>query len=283
MRAARQALSWLSVALVLSGCLGADGGETSEPAPGSSTDTATPTPSPSSTTPDPGTVPSPSGPEQIPWEILDCRFAYAQPAADAAAVAAMLPEGFTLAQAIGPRILVGFEVNLCASGTGLDGPVSPQTYASFWVPVVPPPGQGEDGAAHFVNFDVLVEDPERRALLASWGTPARDGEVEWTSPADGAVRVDYTLDGVGSFAISVAGAGPRAGGQGAFDQWTPGAAGLTYWRTDFAATQLFQGPGLLEVDAASPYADWFESPVVPATVNFGAWNYTGGSIHRPAR
>jgi hypothetical protein len=280
MRGPASAVSWLSVALVLSGCVGSDDGP---PGPAAPEPTSAATLSASSSA---SAAPVANGtegpPEQIPWEILDCRFAYAQPAADAAAVSAMLPEGFALAQPIGPRILVGFEVNLCASGSGLGGPVTPQTYASFWVPVVPPDGLGEDGAGHFVNFDVLVQDQPRRDLLASWGTPARDGSVEWTTPGDGAARIDYTLDGVGTFAISVAGAGPRVGGQGTFDQWTPGASGLTYWRTDFAATRLFTGPGLLEVDPASPYAAWFESPVVPATVNFGDWNYTAGFIRRPA-
>lgn len=229
----------------------------------------------------PSTNPSTGAPTELPWEILDCRYVYAQPAADAAAVAADLPEGFELALSIGPRILVGFEVNECSSGTGIDGLVSPQTYVSFWVPVVPPAGWGEEGAGHFVNFDVLVQDEPRRELMASWGAPVHDGTVTRTDASDGGFRIDYTLDDVGTFAITAAGAGPRPGGAGAFDQWTPGSGGLTYWRTDFAASEMYQGPGTVEVDPASRYADWFESPLVPALVTFGTWDYTGGRIERP--
>jgi hypothetical protein len=279
-RALALALSWMSVMLVLAGC----SGDPDAPSPGpdpatpSSNMTASQALSTSSTTP---ASSNGSTPTEIPWEILGCRFAYAQPAANAAAVAAMLPEGFPLAQPIGPRVLVGFEVNECASGTGLDGVVMPQTYVSFWVGVQPPSGMGEEGAAHFVNFDVLVQDQPRRDLLRSWGTPAHDGSVTWSAPADGAIRIDYELEEVGTFAISAAGASPRTGMPGTFDQWTPGTGGLTYWRTDFEATQLFQGTGILEVDPASPYASWFEAPSVPAVVNFGQWDYTSGFIRRP--
>lgn len=260
----------------------ADPGVTGPPSSTGPTRTASPSPGPNGTSPEGEATAPASNLEEIPWELLGCRFAYAQPAADAAAVSAMLPEGFTLAQPIGPRILVGFEVNQCASGSGLDGPVAPQTYASFWVPVAPPSGLGDPDAAHFVNFDVLVQDAPRRALLTSWGTPAHDGSVAWSAPTEGALDVTYTLDGVGRFAIHAAGAGPRMGGAGTFDQWTPGTSGLTYWKTEFAATRLFQGPGLLEVDPASPYAAWFESPAVPALVSFGDWNYTAGLVRRPA-
>lgn len=276
-------VSLLSVlAVVLAGCSDApDPSPEPTPSGGMTPSTSSSTTGGVSTSSDSGNSTGVGAPDEIPWEILDCRFAYAQPAADAAAVSAMLPEGFTLAQPVGPRILVGFEVNECASGTGLEGTVSPQTYASFWVPVVPPSGLGDPAAAHFVNFDVLVQDAPRRELLQSWGTPAHDGAITWTSPADGAARIEYTLDDVGSFTISVAGAGPRAGGPGTFDQWTPGPQGLTYWKTDFLATALYQGPGLLEVDPASPYASWFEAPAVPALVSFGEWDYTAGLIRRP--
>lgn len=272
-------LSLLSVvAVALTGCA-AD-----LDAPSGSDESPSATVAPTSTTPtrvpDPGPDPT-AALDEIPWEIRECRFAYALVAADAAAVAALLPHGFAFARPVGSRVLVGFEANECGSGTGLEGPVSPQAYASFWVGVQPPDGLGEAGAAHFVNFDVLVPDQPRRELLRSWGTPAHDGRVAFTEPAEGGIRVEYALDGVGSFAISAAGASPGPGPAGTFDQWTPGTSGSTYWRTGFAATEMFQGPGLLEVDPASRYASWFETHAVPAVVTFGDWSYTAGLIRRP--
>jgi hypothetical protein len=273
-------LSLLSVlGVALAGCAA---GPEAPPVPDAApTESGSPSqPTPAAPEPDSGAT---AELDEIPWEILDCRFAYALAAADATAVAALLPAGFTFARDVGPRVLVGFEANSCASGTGLRDPVSPQAYASFWVGVQPPDGLGEAGAAHFVNFDVLVPDQPRRDLLRSWGTPAHDGRVAFTELAEGSLRVEYALDSVGSFSISAAGAGSGPGMAGTFDQWTPGPSGLTYWRTDFAATALFQGPGLLEVDAASPYAGWFEAPTIPAVVTFGDWSYTSGAIRHPGR
>jgi hypothetical protein len=44
---------------------------------------------------------------------------------------------------------------------------------------------------------------------------------------------------------------------------------------------MHQGPGTVEVDPASRYAHWFETPVVPALVTFGTWDYTDGRIEMP--
>jgi hypothetical protein len=231
----------------------------------------------------PAHAPAPAAPERtsLPWEIRDCFFVYAQPPAKADVVAAWLPPGFTLAKAAGGRQLVGFEANLCATGTGLDGPVQGQTYASVWASVTPPAGMGNASAAHFVNFDVLVQDAPRRALLQSWGTPAHNGTLAKTDTAGGGFRVDLAMEGVGAFTITVPLGFAQAAPSGAFDQWTPGGKGLIYWRTDWAAKTQSTATGTLSVDPSSRYAAWFEGATMPAVVTFGTWDYTNGVIQRP--
>lgn len=224
------------------------------------------------------------GPPVFPWELIDCHFAYATMPADANKVSERLPEGFRLA-AIGPKVMIGFEINECTSGSGFNATVTPQTYASIWVGVAPPQGLGEDGIGHFVNFDVLVQDEERRQVMQQHGVPAHDGSITTTRLPDGSFSAEYTLEDVGTFTLTAAPGRPTvpAGATfgGAFDQWTPGTCGLTYWRTDYIVSEQTQSAATMLFEPSNPYAEWFDTPAIAGTVNYGRWNYENGTIMLP--
>jgi hypothetical protein len=264
------------LALGLAGCSDepAPPGDAAEP-----TTTTASTSTPPSASPD--TPPAAEGPETIAWEILDCFFIYATPFALASEVEAALPEGFTIAST-GGLTQVGIEANVCTSGQGLNGTIEPAGYGSVWVGVVPPEGQGDAGVGHFVNFDVLIQDEPRRTWMQERGIPARDGSVERSDLPGGGVTVDFTMDGVGTFAYEVPVAQSAGDAGGTFDQWTPGSEGLTYWITDWQTKGQFVGVGTVDIPAGSIYAAWFPTPTVAAQVGFGTWDYTNGRIVHPA-
>ncbi len=226
----------------------------------------------------PPAPPAPTG-FSLPWEILDCRFMYAQARADASAVGQHIPEGFTLVE----PAQVAFETNICTGGTGIDDAlVHPMTYTSVWAAVVPPAGWGEDGAFHVVNWDVMVPDAPRRELMQGFGAPVHNGSVTHTPTVTGFQQA-WTLEELGAFSIEVVGAQELPNAGGTFDQWQPGTRDLTYWKTDWATRSHFQGTGIVSVPADSMYADWFVAPeAVPVTVNHGTWDYTRGNIVYPA-
>ena len=223
---------------------------------------------------------TPGGPERLEWEIRDCFFVYSNALADAAAIQADLPEGFTVQTMAPGRASVGFEANRCASGTGLNGTVEGQTYASVWVGVTPPEGLvAQPGVFHVVNFEVLVEDAPRRTWMQERGIPAHDGAVGVTTTAGHVITIAM---GSTEHTLTVGQTAPLPAAGGTFDQWTPGDQGLTYWKTDWATQDVFQGDGTIDIDPGSIYADWFESPTVPARFNVGTWDYTDGEIVHPA-
>lgn len=233
-------------------------------------------PTPDDTATDDNTVaPGPSA-DVLPWEIRDCFFVYAQAQANRAAVEADLPEGFTI-PGTGQTVGVGFEANDCASGTALNDTVQPGHYASVWVGIDAPTGYAsERGAGHFVNFDVI----EPNAGMAQWmrerGMPVHEGRCTFSESSAGLHTVDCGL-----FTLDFGGGMAGGDGRGAFDQWTPGTNGLTYWRTDWATTEAFTGVGVV-ANLQGRYTDWFDAPAASVQATYGTWDYTNGQIIHPA-
>lgn len=234
----------------------------------------------------------PVGPE-LPWNLLGCTFVYGTTNLPAARLAPYMPHNFrpfisspALANTVAQ---VGFEVNVCAEGSGLDGQVGPMMYASTWTPAVAPPARAVPGIGMFVNWDVLVPDDERRAVLQGAGTPARDGDItistDLTKAAATPFTVDYVFDGAGAFHFDVVpapGASTTPGG-GEFGQYTEGADGsLTYWRTEWETSLIQRGAGTITLDPESWQAEAFGATVIPAQFNFGQWEYTDGKIVLPS-
>lgn len=238
---------------------------------------------------------APPAGRELPWNLLDCTFAYASVPVPAARLAPYLPANWrpylaTPTTANAAATLV-FEIDDCAEGSGIEGQLAPMQYASTWVAVVPPPAFRTDAPFTVHTWDVLVPDDERRALLQSVGAPARDGAIVVDGPADGSapLHVAYAMEGAGSFAFDIvpSPAAPGAllaGGTpaGEFDQWIRGSDGsFTYWRTRWTTSDPHAGVGVVTLDPASWQAQALGATSVPAQFNFGAWDYHDGRIVLP--
>src|SRR5687767_5211523 len=76
----------------------------------------------------------------------------------------------------------GIEMFTCDAGVGLNGSVPDLVYGSLFTAVLPPAAMRVPGAKHhFVKWDVLIPDADRRALLQSEGVPAVDGKAAFAS------------------------------------------------------------------------------------------------------
>jgi hypothetical protein len=232
-----------------------------------------------------------------PWSLDDCFFAYALAPVTAEALGDRIPPGFLLRppvpvnlagaarEATAVAAYMGFEIDVCESGDGLSGGVAPMQYASAWVGAHPPLRmQDPASTGHFLVYDILVPDADRRAWLASAGAPVHDGGIVVTR-TDVGFRAEWTLDGIGGFAMDVATseAPPSTPFSGRFTQFQPTSEGkLVRWSTDWAATETWRGVATLEVPEGSWYADVLGATTLPAQSFHGAWSYTGGDIELPS-
>jgi hypothetical protein len=233
-------------------------------------------------------------PATVPWSLLNCFYAYGIAAAPYDAVQARLPSGFQAKPyvigvsgvPVAPVPLsklaaVGFEIDVCAAGEGMNGLVAPMHYASIWTPAIPPPELAV-GQPTFVNWDVLVPDGDRLAVLQTAGLPAHGGAIALTHPVDEFQHFDasYTMEGLGTFAMDSLGVGidtsfPLA----SFAQYTARAdGGLARWTTDYTTSSAQPGAGYVFLPEGSWLAEMFGAPVVPARFTFGTWEYTDGLI-----
>jgi len=271
----RRLSSLLALVLLVPACLipvqGQPTAPTSEPVPPPGAPTA------------PDADPAPSGPAGLTrwnWTLIDCTFVYGLVPADASKVKALLPPGFL----VGGLPLVGFETDVCASGAGANGTVAPMTYASFWVAVTPPAHLRVPGAvAHFVNFDTLIPDADRRGPMVEAGIAARNGTIA-ESYGPGRSTVDLQLEGFGALHFEIAGGGAPSGGGAAsnFAQYTKAANGtLARWKTDYRPTQSAQGAGAITLPPGTWLRELFGADVVPARFTWGHWSYTNGFVEFP--
>lgn len=235
--------------------------------------------------------------DTLPWSLLDCEYVVAQVATNAQNVQPYLPDGFVaktqepagVARETGGTAIIGFEVDVCQSGAGLHGDVSPMTYASTWVAVTPPRDlaiRGDGAWAYYVNFDFLAPDEDRRALFQSRGLPAGTGVIDIQRAVPqlpgGPTTVHYEIGGNGAFHMTFtsepSGAVPLVG---RFAQFTQGDNGLARWRTDYAATANHVGAGIIELSADSWQAQMLGGTTHPARYLSGTWDYTNGLIELP--
>lgn len=230
----------------------------------------------------------------MPWHLDDCFYAYTLIPFPAARVADRMPPGFRAMIATQPTAglvtHLGFEIDDCASGSGLDGDVAGMQYASTWVQAEAPVKHKVPGVMMFVNFDVLVPDDARREVLAAHGTPARAGAIVPSRDvlADPTLpfSVDYAMEGVGAFRFDVV-PQPKLtqadGPSGEFAQYTLGERGsLTYWRTKWDSSYAQTGDGVVHLPEGSWYAEAAGTTVLPAQFSFGRWDYHDGKIVLPA-
>jgi hypothetical protein len=264
----------LALPLLLAGCL------------------ATPTPS--------GPAPGTTMPGTYAWGLTDCTWLIAFAPVDEAALARVLPAGFTpardspLPSPVGDLVAqpsVAVEMFRCASGRGLNGDVAPLDYGSFYTTVTPPDSYrttATDGN-YWLKWTVLVPDAERREALAAGGLDVRGGAVTLEG-VDGAqpgsiVQGSLDLEGIGvsrmTFVVRGTGASTD---ESWFREFTPTpAGGIAVWQAYYIDQgDAAFGRGLLEVPEGSLPAELLGTTRVQTNIATGGFTFRNGTIALPS-
>lgn len=233
----------------------------------------------------------------LPWERRGCRFVVAFVPVDRDALAPHMPPGFVPtggAPFVGPvegtpaEATLGVEAFLCERGTGADGAeVAPMAYGSFFASALPPDEMQVDGpdGQYYVKWDTLVPDAARRERMLAAGMPARAGDVAFEALPRGEAAT-LAMEGVGTFRFTYdAPQPPSTTGNGfPFAEFTPTAGrGVATWRATVANVSVALGAGVLELEPGSLAAQVAGAERVPVRMQFGAWDFVGGSLALPAR
>ena len=233
--------------------------------------------------------------ETLTWDLLDCEAIILLLPATAEALAPHLPEGFSplpLADAVAEMDVpvdpvdgnIGVETFECASGAGLHGPVEPMTYGSYYVMVEPPEEFRREVDFHFIKWDVLVPDAERRALLQAHGVPALDGGVTTTvfQQVDAIKFGDQSLSiGGSSHRLVANGAVPYSKSQGRIAEFTVTEHGLVEWQTDFEFHSVSNGPAVVEVGPDNLLAEVVGAGPQVGAAFIGSMSFVQGQIRLP--
>ncbi|MGB0652974.1 MAG: hypothetical protein ACPGQL_07215 [Thermoplasmatota archaeon] len=211
----------------------------------------------------------PSGAATLPWGLTDCQAVIATVAADEAALAPFLPDGFrslSMTEVAGLGLPVdpvgggnlGIEVLTCASGVGLDGSIQGLHYGSVFT-MVEPPAELADGNVtfHFVKWDVMIPDQPRRDVLAGRGVPAVDGAgymLQFQQVGD-ATLFDAVLEMDGDVHTLRGAAAAPYDTEGSFVEFTAVPDGFVTWHTVFTWASVAVGPVVLEPSPGSLVAE----------------------------
>jgi hypothetical protein len=231
----------------------------------------------------------------IAWGVTDCRFAVGIMGAEQAKIAPYMPKGFrslamqelalTQARDIKGDANIGVEGFVCKQGAGLEGQVANVIYGSVFSAVAVPAEYRIAGMNfHFVKWDVLIPDADRRDLLTQHGLPARDGAVSLTrfeqqgqaNTFDATVKIDQ----VGEFRLQGASAAPMDAG--AFREYTPTANGFANFTTKYKGV-FAQGAASVTVPSSSWVAKVTGAGSFPAATFSGFGTFYDATIDLPAR
>lgn len=199
-------------------------------------------------------------PLALPWGMEKCKLAVALIDAPIAKVQPHVPEGFTVMSAAqvvaeeggapvspaNPSNVgnLGIEMFTCDAGVGLNGTVPDLIYGSLFTAVIPPPAMRVAGAKHhFVKWDVLIPDADRRAVLLEAGVPAKDGKASFSSYE--AVGAGFQFEGsmtLGNETYMFSGAGAIPAEDGSFVEFTKTADGFVFWYTKYLSVPTVVGP-----------------------------------------
>lgn len=233
--------------------------------------------------------------EVLDWDLIDCEAILTILPASAAALAPHLPPGFTpipFADVVAELDVpvdpsdgnIGVETFVCESGQGLEAPVEAITYGSYYTMVTPPEEFRRDVTFHFVKWDVLIPDPDRRMFLQERGVPARDGGVSTTAflQQDSLKLGDQSLTlGETDHFLTANGVAPAATPEGRIAEFTPTDAGLVEWQTDYIFHSVANGAAVVDVGAGDLLAEIIGTgPQVGASF-IGTLSFVNGEIRLP--
>lgn len=242
----------------------------------------------------------------LPWELRECQFAVAVMPVSMDAIGARIPEGFrvlamsevapypdqsALPMTLSGEANLGVELFRCASGTGANetANLTDLSYGSVFTFVEPPEDKREENATHhFLKFDVLVSDEERRGLLANEGVPALPGNATFSRFQDvgpGKGIQGLLQLGTDAYGFDLAAASDGApGADMSFVEFTDvGEGRFVIWRTNVTTTQFVQGTGSVDLSEAGWVRNVVGSDTSHAMVISGVGSFTNGTISFPHR
>lgn len=250
----------------------------------------------------------PDGPRlpalELDWSLTRCRFGVVLVEVPADIVAIYVPDGFRVlslgevgAQANGAPVPppnptgggnLGIEAFQCEEGRGLDGPVAGLAYGSYFTAVEPPEDLRRDVDLHFVKWDTLVPDPERRALLQSYGLTVREGtatvETTLVDGVDFVASQSGSLDFGGEESLLLEGSSLSPQGMLTFVEFMQTPGGLAEWSTTASIEAGGFGPQSVTVPSAGKAADILGEPGVYRGVGFaGIATFSDGLIRVPTQ
>lgn len=217
---------------------------------------------------------APARDEALTWALQRCTFVIVSIPADAGAVRARLPEGFTLRPgALDPlRASLELDAYRCERGRWNGTWIDDMSYGSAYVPVTPPAALQEEGyEAAFVKWAPLVADDAARATMRAWGIDAREGDARVAIEGP-LVTASLGLDD-GGFALTGTLAGATTPVEELhFVEFTPTAeGGLARWHARLHDASYASGQGVVTL-APGWIRDAVGSESAPATFIAGAWN-----------
>lgn len=193
----------------------------------------------------------------LPWGLAGCSFVVAVVPVPAGRLADRMPPGF---RPLSPTEIglpddprgdgnLGIEAWRCNDGVGHNESVELHDVpygAVFSFVEAPEHLRDNESRFHFVKWDTLVPDEERRLLLERHGLPALNGTAEFRRFQDvaGRLLLDVGLELNGTYSFDGAAGAPAEGMDAfAFTEFTPTPHGLARWRTDVTAAQVLSGGG----------------------------------------
>ncbi|MGB1557253.1 MAG: hypothetical protein ACPHCJ_05670 [Oceanococcaceae bacterium] len=233
--------------------------------------------------------------EVLDWDLIECEAILTVLPASAAALAPHLPPGFTpipFADVVAEMDVpvdpsdgnIGVETFVCQSGQGLNAPVEAMTYGSYYAMITPPEDLRRDVTFHFVKWDVLIPDADRRLFLQERGVPARDGGVSTTVflQQDSLKMGDQSLTlGETVHFLTANGVVPAATPEGRIAEFMSTEAGLVEWQTDYVFHSVANGAAVVDVGAGDLLAEIVGTgPQVGASF-IGALSFVNGEIRLP--
>lgn len=228
----------------------------------------------------------------LPWGLSDCQAAIAILPATTGAVSPYLPPGFrslSMEEVIetgtdlAGEANLGVELLVCDSGANLTGDEPDMAYASYFTAVEPPEDLRENVTLHFVKWDVMIPDDERRMHLQSLGIPAVPGDGSWNLHQGQATNWVFNgqldLDGA-SFTFTGATLQP-APSDVTFVEFQETDRGLVRWHATVDTTRLGSGPATVTLPSSGMASDIVGLPVSPAAAFGGMVTFTESTITVP--
>lgn len=231
---------------------------------------------------DPSTPEPSERPDTLAWGLTDCRYVVSWTYVDGDALAPYLPSGFTVrpsGAAVPPRLggdtLFGVDAMTCDAGRGLNATQTPMEFGYVWAAADPPDAllqNGIDPAEHYVKWDVLIPDEDRRRFLGDRGVAAHDGSASFDETLVG-FQARLRLEGLGVLGIETVVHQDLGAFDGDFVKFSETSTGVLGWRAHATSGPRTSGQALMTLPEGSWMAEVAGDTTLRGGFHAGTWSY----------